>query len=47
MKGLVRKAAAWLSDLRIAIVLLLLIAACSGLGTAIPQGEPAAFYHER
>ena len=47
MKSLVLKAAAWLSDLRVAIVLLLLIAACSGLGTAIPQGEPAAFYHER
>ena len=47
MKSLVLKAAAWLSDLRVAIVLLLLIAACSGLGTAIPQGEPGAFYHER
>ena len=42
MKSLVLKAAAWVSDLRVAIVLLLLIAACSGLGTAIPQGEPAA-----
>ena len=39
MKSLVLKAAAWLSDLRVAIVLLLLIAACSGLGTAIPQGS--------
>ena len=47
MKSLVLKAAAWLSDLRVAIVLLLVIAACSGLGTAIPQGEPGAFYHER
>jgi cytochrome c biogenesis protein len=37
----------WLADLRLAIVLLLLIALASGLGTAIPQKEPAAFYHQR
>jgi len=37
----------WLADLRLAIVLLLLIAVASGLGTAIPQQETVAFYHER
>lgn len=47
MKTLALKLAAWLSDLRVAIVLLLLIATCSGIGTAIPQGEPASFYRER
>lgn len=34
----------WLSSLRLAIVLILLIAAASGLGTALPQGEPSASY---
>ncbi|MFN9621778.1 MAG: cytochrome c biogenesis protein ResB [Cyanobacteriota bacterium] len=38
---------AWLADLRLAILLLFLIAAASGLGTAIPQKEDAAFYHQR
>jgi cytochrome c biogenesis protein len=38
---------AWISDLRLAIVLLLLIAVSSGIGTAIPQKEMEAFYHER
>jgi len=38
---------AWIADLRLAIVLLLLIAVASGIGTAIPQQEAAAFYHER
>jgi cytochrome c biogenesis protein len=38
---------AGISDLRLAIVLLLLIALASGIGTAIPQQESAAFYHER
>ena len=38
---------AWLADLRLAIVLLLLIAVASGLGTAIPQKEAADFYHQR
>ena len=47
MKVILLKVAAWLSDLRVAIVLLLVIAACSGIGTAIPQGEPASFYLER
>lgn len=37
---------AWLSDLRVAIVLLLLIALASAVGTAIPQGDPAASYLE-
>jgi cytochrome c biogenesis protein len=38
---------AWLADLRLAIVLLLLIAIASGLGTAIPQKETVDFYHQR
>jgi cytochrome c biogenesis protein len=38
---------AWIADLRTAIGLLLLIAIGSGLGTAIPQLESAAFYHQR
>ena len=38
---------ALLSDLRFAIALLLLIAIASGIGTAIPQQEAAAFYQER
>lgn len=37
---------AWISDLRLAIVLLLVIAIASGVGTAIPQREPADFYHQ-
>jgi cytochrome c biogenesis protein len=35
----------WISDLRVAIVLLLVIALTSGVGTAIPQREPADLYH--
>jgi len=38
---------AWIADLRLAIVLLLLIALASGIGTAIPQKETVAFYHQR
>jgi cytochrome c biogenesis protein len=38
---------AWISDLRLAIGLLLVIALASGIGTAIPQKESAPFYHER
>jgi cytochrome c biogenesis protein len=38
---------ALLSDLRVAIVLLLAIALASTIGTAIPQGEAAPFYLER
>ena len=37
---------AWLADLRLAIVLLVLVAVASGLGTAIPQKESTAFYHQ-
>ncbi|MFM7361302.1 MAG: cytochrome c biogenesis protein ResB [Cyanobium sp.] len=37
----------WISDLRLAIGLLLLIALASGVGTAIPQKELADFYHQR
>ena len=40
------RVAVWLSDLRVAIVLLLLIALASGVGTAIPQGDPATSYLE-
>ena len=36
----------WLADLRLAIVLLGLVAVASGLGTAIPQKESMAFYHQ-
>ena len=36
---------AWISDLRVAIGLLILIAAASGLGTFVPQKEAAALYH--
>ena len=42
-----QRLAALLSDLRLAIGLLVLIAVASGVGTAIPQQESAAFYHER
>lgn len=41
------KLAAALSDLRVAILLLLVIATSSGVGTAIPQGEPTSFYLAR
>jgi cytochrome c biogenesis protein len=36
-----------ISDLRLAIALLLVIALASGIGTAIPQLETADFYHDR
>ena len=36
-----------IADLRLAIVLLLVIAVASGIGTAIPQQESEAFYHQR
>jgi cytochrome c biogenesis protein len=36
---------ALISDLRLAIVLLLLLALASGIGTAIPQREPLEIYH--
>ncbi len=38
---------AWIADLRLAIVLLLVIAVASGIGTAIPQQESLAFYQQR
>jgi cytochrome c biogenesis protein len=38
--------AAWISDLRLAIALLLVIAIASGIGTAIPQREPEGLYHQ-
>jgi cytochrome c biogenesis protein len=46
IKQALAKLIAWLSDLKVAIVLLLAIAVSSGLGTAIPQGEPNNFYLE-
>lgn len=45
MKALLRLVG-WISDLRVAIVLLLVIAITSGVGTAIPQREPADLYHQ-
>ena len=42
MTTALRRLATWLSDLRLAIVLLLLIAGASAVGTAIPQGDPPA-----
>ena len=36
---------AWISDLRLAIGLLILIAVASGLGTLVPQKESAELYH--
>ena len=44
--GPLKRLAAWLSDLRLAIVLLLLIALASAVGTAIPQGDPPTSYVE-
>ena len=44
MKALLR-VVGWISDLRVAMVLLLVIAITSGVGTAIPQREPADLYH--
>jgi cytochrome c biogenesis protein len=38
--------AAWISDLRLAITLLLVIAIASGIGTAIPQQEAEGLYHQ-
>jgi cytochrome c biogenesis protein len=38
--------AAWISDLRLAIALLLVIAIASGIGTAIPQRETEGLYHQ-
>ena len=37
--------AAWISDLRLAIALLVVIAIASGIGTAIPQKETEDLYH--
>ncbi|MFM9109063.1 MAG: cytochrome c biogenesis protein ResB, partial [Prochlorococcaceae cyanobacterium] len=46
LRGLLRLVA-WIADLRLAILLLLVIALASGIGTAIPQRETSAFYHQR
>ena len=40
------KLASWISDLRLAIGLLLVIAIASGIGTAIPQKESGGFYQQ-
>jgi cytochrome c biogenesis protein len=45
MKGL-QRLAGWMSDLRLAIGLLVLIAVASGIGTVIPQREPEGLYHQ-
>jgi cytochrome c biogenesis protein len=37
--------ASWISDLRLAIALLFVIAISSGIGTVIPQKENEALYH--
>ena len=41
---MLKRLIAFLADLRVAIVLLLVIALASALGTAIPQGDPASSY---
>ena len=41
-----QRLAAWISDLRLAIGLLLLIAVASAIGTLIPQREPEGLYHQ-
>ena len=43
---MLRRLIAFLADLRVAIMLLLLIALASAVGTAIPQGDPAVSYLE-
>jgi cytochrome c biogenesis protein len=43
---LLNRLAAWISDLRLAIALLLVIAITSGIGTVIPQREPEGLYHQ-
>ncbi|KGG14779.1 Cytochrome c-type bioproteinsis protein Ccs1/ResB [Prochlorococcus sp. MIT 0602] len=39
-----RRVINWLASLKVAIVLLLLIAISSSIGTAVPQGQPAEIY---
>jgi cytochrome c biogenesis protein len=45
IEGVMKRVLAWISDLRVAIGLLILIAVASGLGTLVPQKESAALYH--
>jgi len=45
--ALLKRLAAFLSDLRLAIVLLLLIAIASAIGTILPQGEASDLYLNR
>jgi cytochrome c biogenesis protein len=42
----ISRLAAWISDLRLAIALLLVIAIASGIGTAVPQREAEGLYHQ-
>ena len=44
-KSALSRLASWISDLRLAIALLFVIAVSSGIGTAIPQKENEALYH--
>ena len=41
-----KKLLAFISDLRVAIILFIVIALASSLGTIIPQGEPKSRYLE-
>ena len=45
MESVVKRLLAWISDLRVAIGLLIVIAVASGLGTLVPQKESAQLYH--
>ena len=42
----INRLAGWISDLRVAIGLLVVIAVASGVGTVIPQKEPEGLYHQ-
>ena len=44
-KSALSRLASWISDLRLAIALLFVIAVSSGIGTVIPQKEKEALYH--
>ncbi|MCU0528179.1 MAG: cytochrome c biogenesis protein ResB [Cyanobium sp. Prado107] len=43
---ILNRLAGWISDLRLAIALLVVIALASGIGTLIPQREPEGLYHQ-
>ena len=44
MIAIARRIAAWMSSLKVAISLLIIIAICSSIGTTIPQNEPLDTY---